>query len=125
MKKLSPQQKNEQRLKEFLKSNGIEANNFEFWKRSFGFSVKTGGIVVTEPRWSKVNWYRVTGLSQNNFLIVENNFGKKIYIKEDFWNSSSSPFWKENNEYGILIRIRFDLGQQEQDLISSFIKENI
>jgi len=75
---------------------------FKIWKVDFAREyVKTG-----EPVISEVNYFTILGISMNGSLVLSDNYGKKRWIKDEYFNSSWSPIWKEtrNKTYGFIIR---------------------
>lgn len=86
--------------------NNINLNDFQFWKYDFktvNRQLRTGNIT---PNVTELDWFTPIGFTKNNSLIVLDIKGKKQWIKEEFWNSSNSPFWKTNDRYGILVRFK-------------------
>jgi hypothetical protein len=130
MKKLTHNQKNELRLNEFLQKNNIALNNIEFWRLNYGmesiYNKEDGSTttIVKKQNWQKVNYYTIIGMSENNSFVVIDKFGKKDWIKEEFYNSSSSPFWKEKDKYSILVRIKHDLTETENLIIYNLMNRN-
>jgi hypothetical protein len=86
--------------------NGIKLNDFQFWKHDFKISNQDMRTFEITPRITELNWFTPIGFTKNNSLIVIDVKGKKQWIKEDFWNSSSSPYWKQNPNYGIFVRVK-------------------
>ena len=91
-------------------SNEIRLSDFEFWMINFKN--------VIGPSVSKVMWFTPIGFSKNESLIVVDTKGKKHWIKKEFWESSSSPYWKINNDSGILVRLKTEQFEPQDLLIA-------
>jgi len=72
---------------------------FKIWKVTF--QTHENDLKIRE-----VDYFRVIGISRKGSLVIEDNFGKKRWIKEEYFNSTNSPIWKEsiNKPYGYIIR---------------------
>jgi len=84
--------------------NNIKLSDFQFWKYDFKIANKNERTGEITPRITELNWFTPIGFTKNNSLIVIDIKGKKQWVKEEFYNSSSSDFWKKNDNYGILVR---------------------
>lgn len=89
--------------------NQIKLSDFQFWKYDFKIGNKNCKTGEISPCITEVNWFTPIGFTKNNSLIVVDIKGKKQWIKEEFWNSSSSPYWKQNSNYGILVRLKTEV----------------
>jgi hypothetical protein len=84
----------------------LKLDEFEFYRVDFLYeehNLRTGEVM---PVVKKINWFKVVGLTKNFSLVVIDIKGKKQWVKQEFYNSSSSPYWKKNHRYGILVRAK-------------------
>lgn len=99
---------NHERLNAFLKENRITVNEIQFWKHDFGHNLKNLTTGVVAPSFTRVYWYTVIGITENESIVVVNNKSKKkMYIKPEYYNTDST-YWYETNNFGMLVRIGLD-----------------
>ena len=98
----------------------IKLSDFEFWKVDFKTELKNTRTGETKPSVQQLSWFEPIGFTRNNSLIVIDVKGKKQWIKEEYWNSSSSPYWKTNDNYGILVRLKPDEPDESKIIAAIF-----
>ena len=84
----------------------IKLSDFQFWKYDFLIADQNVRTLEIKPRIREVHWFTPIRFSHNNSLVVIDVKGKTHWIKQEFWDSSSSPFWKVNDKYGIMVRLK-------------------
>ena len=103
----------------------IKLNDFEFWKVDLKKVLKNETTGQISKIVTKLNWFTPIGFTKNCSLIVFDIKGKKQWIKHEYWDSSSSPYWKVNDDYAIVVRLKIDIPNDIQLLaIMAEIKKN-
>ena len=126
MKKDSLAKQNENRLNHFLQENGLQKHNIQFWGHEFGYYVNDTKKEVTPYNFKLLECYNVIGLTKNySFIVINTKTNKKMWVKREFWESSTSPRWYDLGNFAVYVRIGFNEKDIQQNIVASFLAESI
>lgn len=126
MKKESLKKQNENRLNLFLHENGLKKHHIQFWGHEFGYYVNDPKKEVVPVNFKLLECYDVIGMTENeSFIVINMKTNKKMWVKKEYWESSSSPRWYDLGDFAVYVRIGINEMDTKQNLVVAFLAESV